>query len=200
MGHLQAFDTQSLINNYNLHGYIETGTGIGDSLSYALTLPFKKLYSIEYDPRLYKGALEKFIDPRLKIINNLSKHALPTILSEINKDDPYLFFLDAHFPEADFGTAPNRYQASFKKYGSDALPLETELNIIDIMRPLYQDIILIDDVWIYEEGPFETGNWKEREKMSIGTMDFVSEIFKDQYVISKIYKQQGYLILTPRIL
>ncbi|RKY78562.1 hypothetical protein DRQ07_07435 [candidate division KSB1 bacterium] len=198
MGHLQAFNVQEMINKFNIQGYIETGTGIGDSLSYALKFSFKKLYSIEYDTKLYNKAIKKFIDPRLKIINNFSKHALPEIFSEINENDPYLFFLDAHFPEADFGIASNRYQISLDKYGSDALPLETELNIIDIMRPLHQDVILIDDVWIYEEGPFEMGNWSERNKLNTGNMTFVSEILENTHNILKIYKQQGYLILTPK--
>ena len=46
MGHLQAFNVQEMINKFNIQGYIETGTGIGDSLSYALKFSFKKLYSI----------------------------------------------------------------------------------------------------------------------------------------------------------
>ena len=198
MGHVQAFDIQKIINNFNIQGYVETGTGIGDSLSHALKFPFKKLYSIEFDTELFNIAVDIFKDPRLKIINDLSEKALPKILAEINKHDTYLFFLDAHFPEADFGTDPDRYEKSLNKYKAAALPLEDELKIIYKMRPLHKDIILIDDIWIYEKGPFETGNWKERDKLNIGNMEFVKEIFKDSYEIDKIYKQQGYLILTPR--
>ena len=198
MGHVQAFDIQELINSFDIQGYIETGTGIGDSLSHALKFPFKKIYSIEYDTELFNKAISSFIDPRLEIINDLSKNALPKILSEIDNDDIFLFFLDAHFPGADFGKAPDRYQKSLKKYGEAALPLEDELKIIHEMRPLHKDILIIDDVWIYEKGPFEGGNWKERDKLSIGDMGFVAGIFKDLYNITKIYKQQGYLLLTPR--
>ena len=202
MGHLQAFDVQKIIDHFNIHGYIETGTGIGDSLYHALLFPFKKLYTIEYDRKLYSDIVNKMtdshkLDPRLKIINDLSKKALPKILSEINKKDAYLFFLDAHFPGADFTEASDRYVVSMNKYGNDAIPLKDELEIIYNMRPLHQDVIIIDDVYIYEEGPFERGNWSERNKLNIGDMDFVYEIFKDHYSFQKNYKQQGYLVLSP---
>jgi hypothetical protein len=199
MGHVQAFDLNSLIKNFNISGYIETGTGIGDSLSHALKFQeFKKIYSVEIDNNLFKNAVEKFQDPRLKIINDYSKNALPIILSELNENDNFLFFLDAHFPDADFGSAPDRYKVSSEKYGKDALPLEEELTIINSFRTNHKDLLIIDDVWIYEMGPFESGNWREKEKIKTGTMEFVEKIFGNYYDIHKFYKQQGYLLLTPQ--
>lgn len=203
MGHLQAFDVQKLIDHFNIYGYIETGTGVGDSLYHALSFPFKKLYTIEYDYKLFSDIVSEMtnnqhgIDSRLKLINDMSKKALPKIIKEIDEKDTYLFFLDAHFPGADFTEAPDRYVVSRKKYGDDAIPLRDELEIIYKMRPLHKDVIIIDDVWIYEKGPFERGNWEEKDKLNIGDMGFVYEIFKDHYSFQKNYKQQGYLILTP---
>jgi FkbM family methyltransferase len=198
VGHVQAFNLKDLIARYNLCGYIETGTGIGDSLSHALLFQeFKELYSVEIDRNLYDNAIGNFQDSRLKIVNDKSKNALKQILSTISRDENYLFFLDAHFPEADFGTAPDRYQTSFKKYGKDALPLEEELSIIKEFRPQNKDVLIIDDVWIYESGPFQGGNWSERETMPLGDMSFVSKLFDGRYNIKKDYKQQGYLLLTP---
>lgn len=195
MGHVQAFDLKHLITVFDLKVYIETGTGIGDSLSHALNFPeFEELHSIEVDKNLYEKALINFQDPRLKIHNKYSKEALPEILGTAKN---CLFFLDAHFPDADFGTAPDRYQVSLQKYGKDALPLEEELSIIHQMRSQSKDVLIIDDVWIYEKGPFETGNWVEQDKLDIGDMNFVSNIFKDTHDISKFYKQQGYLLLLP---
>jgi len=199
MGHLQAFDVQSIIDLYNLKGYIETGTGIGDSLGHALKFSaFEQLFSIDYDEDLYKKALINFQDPRLKLINNLSRVALPEILKELSMDKNYLFFLDAHFPKADFGTDPDRYVKSVSDFGKDAIPLEEELNIIKNARLNAKDVLLIDDVWIYEEGPFEGGNWSERKKLTIGNMSFVKSIFEDTHTIGINYKQQGYLVLIPK--
>jgi len=199
MGHLQAFNISQLVKDFDLKGYIETGTGIGDSLSYALKCPeFKQIFSIDYDKDLYDKAIINFQDPRLTLINNLSRLALPEILKNIPKEDNFLFFLDAHFPKADFGTDPDRYVKSVSDFGKDALPLEEELNVIKSYRAGCKDLLLIDDVWIYEEGPFEGGNWQERKKLSIGDMGFVKKIFEDTHKISVNYKQQGYLILSPK--
>ena len=70
MGHVQAFDLKQLITEFNLKAYIETGTGIGDSLSHALKFfEFEELHSIEIDKNLYEKALINFQNPRLKIYN-----------------------------------------------------------------------------------------------------------------------------------
>lgn len=199
MGHLQAFNIQQFVEVFNLKGYIETGTGVGDSLGHALKFKeFEQLFSIDFDEDLYKKALVNFQDSRLHLYNNLSRIALPEILSIIPRDKNFLFFLDAHFPKADFGTDPDRYVKSVSEYGKDAIPLQEELTIIKNGRAGIKDVILIDDVWIYEDGPFEGGNWQERSKLTIGGRDFVTDLFKDTHEISVTYKQQGYLILIPK--
>ena len=198
MGHVQAFNIPQLIADFNLDIYIETGTGIGDSLSHALKHPFKHFYSIEMDKGLYDQAIKLFQHPNLKIINGLSSNILPEILPKIASDTRVLFFLDAHFPEADFGNAPDRYRKSVSKYGKDALPLEEELRIIKNIRIENKDVIIIDDVWVYEDGPFEGGNWSERPFVNSGDMSFVGKIFDDTHFIKKFYRQQGYLFLTPK--
>jgi hypothetical protein len=198
MGHLQAFDVQNLIDSFNLKGYIETGTGVGDSLSHALKFEFQQLFSIDFDKELYQRALINFPDSRLKLINNLSRLALPEILKNISTKDNFLFFLDAHFPKADFGTGPDRYVKSCTDYGKDAIPLEEELKIISEYRGQSKDVILIDDVWIYEDGPFEGGNWSERQKLTIGDRNFISKTFQKTHDMTINYKHQGYFVLTPK--
>lgn len=199
MGHIQAFNINEILHQFQSSVYVETGTGVGDSLSHALKFPFKSLYSVELDPGLYQSAAKTFVDSRLNIINDYSKNALQEILKKVDINDNILFFLDAHFPEADFGIGSDRYKNSFLKYGKDALPLEEELLIIKKGRPLNKDVIIIDDVWIYETGPFETGNWSERQKMPIGNMDFARKIFEETHKVEISYKQQGYMVIKPNI-
>lgn len=200
MGHLQAFNLSSFIPAYNLRGYVETGTGEGDSLKYALTCPqFEELYSIEMDSRIYMNALNKFKDPRLTFFNGLSKDILNDLLPKLDLEKNYLFFLDAHFPEADFQNEdPGRYIKSFFKYGQDSIPLEDELALIRTKRTLNRDVILIDDLRIYEDGPFETGNWADRTKIKAGDISFIEKLLGSTHDITRNFKQQGYLILTPK--
>ena len=201
MGHIQAFNLDSFILAYNLRGYLETGTGEGDSLNYALKFPqFEELYSIEMDNRIYMNALEKFKDSRLSFFNGLSKDILKDILPKLDIEKNYLFFLDAHFPEADFQNEdPGRYIKSFFKYGQNSIPLEDELALIKTNRTLNRDVILIDDLRIYEDGPFETGNWSDRTKIKAGDISFIESLLGNTHNITRSFKQQGYLILTPKI-
>ena len=120
-------------------------------LGHALKFDFQQLYSIDFDEELYQRALINFSDSRLKLINSLSRVALPEVLKNIPVEENFLFFLDAHFPKADFGTGPDRYVKSCADYGKDAIPLEEELKIINEYRKKSKDVLLIDDVWIYED-------------------------------------------------
>jgi hypothetical protein len=80
-----------------------------------------------------------------------------------------------------------------------SLPLEDELSLIRAARPNCQDIIVVDDLRLYEQGPFERGNLEEGFggiPMEMRNIDFVNRIFGDR-VITKDYRHEGYLIITP---
>ncbi|MHA1931937.1 MAG: hypothetical protein ACW96X_05315, partial [Promethearchaeota archaeon] len=84
-----------------------------------------------------------------------------------------LWFLDAHFPGADFKK---------KKYKNDskiALPLEDELDVIKSLRDIQSDIFIIDDIRIYKKDKWELGNLSDEEGHFIGT-DFIEEIFVNE--------------------
>ena len=178
MGAIYAFNIEQLIKQYRLSTYIETGTGAGVSLQHALLFPFDELFSIEMDPQLYEPARTKFNSKNVSIKLGKSKDQLPEILGSKIKDN-ILFFLDAHFPEADFGSGcdKERYARSIQTYAGDALPLKNELEIIKKFRINKPDVIIIDDLRIYEDGNFEDGNWLERTNYTIGGRDFIAEMF-----------------------
>lgn len=105
-----------------------------------------------------------------------------------------IFWLDAHFPGAEEGIS--RYDAETNE--DRRLPLEKEIEIIRTRRSYFKDILIIDDLRIYEEGPFENGNAPEdtlpKGDRSIG---FVTRHFGATHHISRLYRDEGYLILTP---
>ena len=51
---------KNIFKNYPNFFYIETGTGLGDSLEMALECDFNLLYSIELSEEIYDRAKEKF--------------------------------------------------------------------------------------------------------------------------------------------
>ncbi|WP_158269445.1 hypothetical protein [Limnohabitans sp. JirII-29] len=179
--------------------FIEIGTGSGGALEHACqTGPFEKLYSVEIHKESAEKVQAKFAHmPDVKIYNATSSEALRDIFKKLQASDKAFFFLDAHFP--------GEHGIDFSGYDNltlnkVTLPLEDELEMIRDARAQSDDIIVIDDLRLYEQGPFERGN------LPIGfggipeemrNTDFVYRLFGDRTVI-KDYRDEGYLIILPK--
>jgi hypothetical protein len=194
MGSLHTF----ILEDIACTVFFETGTGTGASLEYAAGHPqFRRLYSVESHPATAAKAARYFEkDGRITVLNLDSRPALQQILPTIAPQDRILFFLDAHYP--------GEVEADFKGYRAPEplevkLPLEGELEIIRQLRGDCRDVILIDDLRIYENGPFEAGNVpSEWENLSPAqkNIDFVSRIFPDRE-LHRDFRNEGYLIIAP---
>lgn len=194
MGNVYSHNIRSILSTFNLENYVETGTGRGDCLSHMIQYNLKKYHSIEIHPVLYQECLNKFkynTNCVLHLGNSYEK--LVDVLKDI--DGNTLFFLDAHFPGSDFG---------FTKYSDETdknkrIPLENELNVIKNNRDTSKDVLIIDDLRIYEDGPFEDGNWDARSVLGGDGIDFIYDLFETTHNIEKLYSAQGYIVLTPKI-
>ena len=194
MGTIKRFEIDKLIKKYNLKNYVETGTGSGTCLEYAMRFSFDTFYSIEIHNVIYEKVQEKFSGSKnLKILLGNSYDRMPEILSEIEGGGNTMFFLDAHFPGVDFG------HNSFldEKDDNKRIPLQRELEVIKQNRDISSDIIIADDLRIYEDGPFEGGNWNERHLYGGNGIGFIEDLFGETHKIQKSYKDQGYIILAP---
>ena len=108
-----------------------------------------------------------------------------------------LFFLDAHFP--------GEVSREFKGYKHDEprelkLPLANELRTIKHLRPNSEDVIIVDDLRIYEDGPFEHGNmpeWAQTLGELDRNLDFICNTFPDRRIV-KDYHDEGYLMILPK--
>lgn len=193
MGYLNHFNLQKYIDQFDLSVFIETGTAAGHGIRYALTFPFKSLYSIEYDVGLYNYCKESIKDSRLTLINATSKDGLEEIFLK-NVNGPALIWSDAHFINAPTVGTPENFNS-----GEEILryPLESELEVIKKYAP--DSVIIIDDLRIYENGPFATGNLPEYINAPKNrNIDFVYDLFGDSHIITRDYSAEGYVILTPK--
>ncbi len=195
MGTLTKYDLSHVACNV----FIETGTGSGGTLEHACqTGPFEKLYSVEIHKESAEKVQAKFAHfSKVKIYNATSSDALRDIFQKLQPADKAFFFLDAHFP--------GEHGIDFSGYDNLALnkvtlPLEDELEMIRDARPNCDDIIVIDDLRLYEQGPFERGNLP----MGFGGIpaemrntDFVYRLFGNRTVI-KDFRDEGYLIILPK--
>jgi hypothetical protein len=202
MGELQLFNINQIKNRYNLNVFVETGTGDGTSFLHVLNVTknnkFDKNYTIEIYKPLYEQCLDKFssyTDYDLRLINNNSYDGLVQVFSEITENDNILFWLDAHFPEADFGGPKSYSSVSDKKL---RIPLEEEIKLIKEYRKNSKDVLIIDDLRIYQDDNYEAGNWKDRELYGGDGIEFIYDAFADTHIITKMLNHQGYLVLIPK--
>lgn len=201
MGNINIFDVGDIKSKFNLQHYVETGTGTGECLSHVLKYPFETFYSIEIYEPIYTATKDK-IDALCTTYNrnaNLflgeSFKVLPVICEEL-EDAPYgavLFFMDAHFPGADLGL--ETYES--EKNDDIRIPLESELRAIVENRNVKNDVFIIDDLRIYEDGPFKEGNWKDRATLGAEGIGFIDELFSNTHNVERLYEDQGYIVLTP---
>lgn len=195
MGSIKRFNLERIRKEYNCDFFFETGTWKGDGVAYAAKFPFKGIYSSEIIPEIAARARKRFEENRLiEILEGNSTEVLKTTLPEINGN--CIFWLDAHFPGAEEGI--NQYNAFEDE--QIKLPLEEEINQIRTLRQGYNDVILIDDLRIYQDGPFDSGNLPEGIlPPKRRTIQFADESFGKSHKIIKSFRDEGYLMIMDKV-
>ena len=194
MGVINQFNLSRIIRDYNIKYFFETGTWKGNAVAFALQFPFKKIISTEIIPAIANEAKFRFQhERRVTIIDSCSTDALSAELPFL--DGNCLFWLDAHFPGAYAGL--ERYDAI--KDEDIRLPLEKELTIIHDLRKSYQDLLIIDDLRVYEDGTYENGSSPAdtlpRKNRDI---DFINRLFGKSHIPMRTYRNEGYVLLFPK--
>lgn len=199
MGEINIFDLTQYVEKYNCKTYFETGTGKGICLKHALNFNFNKFYSVDLDGDLIEEVKGKFIGYPLTLIHDYSSNALEQYVSLLD-NEPVFFFLDAHFPGADFHKIS--YEESIRTYKNEAFPLYQELTTIKKFRNTDKDVFLIDDFKLYEEGNYEFGGWAysdlQKELGLVTESQFIYDLFKDTHNFEKSLRHQGFLFIIPK--
>jgi len=176
----KPLNLHSIIHDYNIKNFVETGTGLGVSLNFMLKLfPQLDMYSIELLEDLFNKARKRF--PTVHLYNGDTRDILPKIINNITGNT--LFWLDAHSPE--------KYTTMGKE---QRMPLEIELSYIKNYP--YKSVIIIDDLRMYEDGPYKKGNWKDRAVYGENSIQFIYDNFPN-HDVRKWYEDEGYITLTP---
>ena len=178
------------LSHYGCNVYVETGTGHANCLKQAIDSNcFSRFYSVDLDPILVRDARKHY--PQATIEEGLSVDLLERWLTsgELKDSDSILFFLDAHFPGADFRGA--KYDVA----APNAVPLEQELRLIKKYRPNGKDFIICDDARIYKMAQWHNGaiDWLQVP----GGMDFIYELFPEERVSIDL-REEGYILIDNR--
>ena len=192
MGQLnQAIKIKNVLDYYDIKNFVETGTGQAEVV--------RSVYEANEDLNIHTiEVVEEIFDQnkiKFSYLKDVSWHLgtsfkiLPTILPTFEGNT--LFWMDAHFPGADFGLSSYGDEKDMDK----RLPLKRELESIIQSRDVKDDVFVIDDLRIYEDGPFEGGNWDERSKYGGDGIGFIEEMFENTHYIGRSYNAQGSIIL-----
>ena len=197
MGELYIHNLEPYVEKYRTTVFVETGTGEGTGLAHAAQSKFDKFYSIENIPELAEQCRFRFDDnSKINIVENNSIDGLKEILNKVPASEPVFFWLDAHFPGADFGF--NSYDHLSEDVNLHK-PLKAEIETILECRPdVSRDVFIIDDLRIYEKGNYELGNWDLYDKYGGGGIGFITDAFEGTHDVAKDYRHQGFVILTPK--
>lgn len=198
MGLLIDFDLGQLIAKYGCRTFVETGTGKGAGIEYAAKCDFDHLYSIEIVHGLALEVALRFAkDHRITIIHGKSERGLKEALEEVPAADSVLFWLDARFPGADYGLKP--YDA--EKNESLRLPVQSELRVLAGLRDLSRDVILINELRLYEDGDYEAGPAPadRRPSPALRNLNIVDELLGGTHRIERRYRQSGCLCAYPEL-
>jgi hypothetical protein len=199
MGHLIFFNLAEMIRRYGTTVFVESGTGKGFGVRCAQEFGFERIISIEIvEPEVHR--LRQWppfaTDPRVELLAGRSAEIFPRLLPTI--DSPILFWLDAHFPGGDLKTSA--YDAEPDE--AVRLPLRTELELIRRHRADagMRDVILIDDLRIYERDEFE---WKNLDQIGQGHLArydsrFLYTTLQETHTAQRFLQHSGYLMLLPR--
>jgi Flp pilus assembly protein TadD len=198
MGTLTDFDLRQIRDRFRCRFLVETGTGRGGGVNYARQFDFDHIYSIEISRELATCAAQRFASHKhITILNADSEAGLRDVLARVPKDTPIVFWLDAHFPGADFGLAGYDSETD----AVQRLPLQREMELIVSLRRADHDVFLIDDLRIYEDGPFEMGTIGNAgvaippDQRGIG---FIERLFGTTHTIQRSYTKTGYVIMLPK--
>ena len=194
MGQLnEAIQVKNVLDFYNIDNFVETGTGAAEVV--------RSISNIKSDLNIHTIEIIEEIFNKNKIshsyLTNVNWHlgqsseVMPKILPQLEGNT--LFWLDAHFPGADFGLASYGDEEDLDK----RLPLRSELEIIVEGRDVSNDVFVIDDLRVYEDGPSETGNWAERNLYGGDGIAFIEDLFENTHFVVRSYNKQGFVILLP---
>lgn len=200
MGTIRRFSLMEIKGKTGIDVFVETGTLYGHGVDYALESGINKIISIEINDELADKAIEKYSqEKKVTIIKGDSSEVIPQLASTIH--EPSIFWLDAHFPGADAGLSGYRDTENY----NTRVPLEAELLAISKRR--LPDVIICDDLWLYEDGPFDCGSFDEhsrrhghnitRKEVCGNSLNVIYQVYEETHSISKYYDHQGYLVILP---
>ncbi len=195
MGSLRRFNLRAVRESANIGALVETGTGAGESVSWALRCGFDQVHSVEIEEKLYLHNSKQFADSSNVALSHGDSIAfLNAVLPQVKCNK--LVYLDAHFVGgADFGLAA--YEQSTAK--AESFPL---LDEVAALRGFLGngDVLIIDDARMYQAGSFQLGECPgfARQWDKLAELEALFEYWNESHILVVLEVDQGYFVLLPK--
>jgi hypothetical protein len=195
MGSLRRFNLRAIRALAGIGALVETGTGTGDSLRWALRCGFDEIHSVEIEESLYLRSSSSFAgnkDVRLHHGNSID--FLAEVAPQIERSK--LIYLDAHFAGgADFGISTYQQAVTL----AESFPLLGEVAAIRGFLGS-NDILIIDDARMYLPGSFQLGECPDfaRQWDKSTELESLFEYWSETHVLMVLESDQGYFSLIPK--
>ncbi len=156
--------SKSVLSKYKNDIFVETGTLWGEAIEVAIECGFKKIYTVDIDPKKVEHSRKKFAKEvksgQVEVLEGDTFKMFPDILKKI--DAPATFWLDAHWDGGPMGD----YKC----------PLPFELEAL-LAHPIKTHTLLVDDRRIF--GAIGS-NWGEDldEELLIEAMTDINPDYK----------------------
>jgi len=156
--------SKSVLSKYKNDIFVETGTLWGEAIEVAIECGFKKIYTVDIDPKKVEHSRKKFAKEvksgQVEVLEGDTFKMFPDILKKI--DAPATFWLDAHWDGGPMGD----YKC----------PLPFELEAL-LTHPIKTHTLLVDDRRIF--GAIGS-NWGEDldEELLIEAMTDINPDYK----------------------
>lgn len=198
MGTLARVGLIDLVRHHSLDTVVETGTGHGHSVIAALKVPeLIDIRSIELDYETFHRAQVIFAaEPSVKLYHGDSVELLSDIAVDLNwLSRKVLWFLDAHFA----GSGKLEPQPMVVKDAATDVPIEQEFQTLRDFRDLDNDVIVIDDLCLFEYGPFDVDAPELREALKLPPLTWLEDELRSTHSIHRSYRDGGYFIARPLV-
>ncbi len=183
MGSLGAHPVRGYIEKYGLTAMLETGTGHGEGVNIGVRVGFTKVLTCEIDRDNRNRAMDENVSPFIHFYLGDSVEVLPAMLDQLN-GERLLVWLDAHLGEAPI---------------DKRLPLEKELQILTSKRDCSKDVIIIDDLRLYDRtlwgGAFNIYEHVKNPEMIISKEEIEGFFLNHKIIVST--KNEGALVFLP---
>ncbi len=196
MGDLSRISLAELVHAHGIDTIVETGTGHGYSIAAALRIPaIKFIVSIEIDPETFVRERQHFSEhERVRIVNGDSVEAIPRICKILGVTERrVLWFLDAHFP----GSGRHR-PVPMIVAGDRTVPIAKEIDALLEHRNLEHDVIVVDDLCMFEIGSYEFDAPEFRKALRPGLLKRLDTALRETHDITRLMRDGGYLIARPK--